>query len=121
MPALGVAVAAAAVGLGGDVLSAAAGLNDPPLVGAALTTSDLATGARALQASRDLDPHRFSDAWFCGRATTDGRITGLARARVDGAPALLVYTRDDRTSSVAVVTGCTARVPSRTASAVLGR
>lgn len=120
-PVLAVAVTAAAVGLGGYVLSAAAGLNEPPLVGVALSTRDLAGGARALQGSRDLDPHRFSDAWFCGRATTDGRITGLVRARVDGAPALLVYTRDDGTSSVTVVTGCTARLPTPRASAVLGR
>lgn len=121
VPVLGVAATAAAVGLGGYVLSAAAGLNEPPVVGVALSTGDLAGGARALQASRDLDPHRFSDAWFCGRATTDGRITGLVRARVDGAPALLVYTREDGTSSVTVVTGCTSRLPSPTASAVLGR
>lgn len=120
-PALGVAVAAAAVGFGGYVLSAAAGLNEPPLVAAAVSTDDLASEARAVQAARDLDPHRFSRAWFCGRAVTDGRITGLARARVDGVPALLVYTRDDGSSLVTVVTGCTARVPSTTASAVLGR
>ncbi|GAA1429719.1 hypothetical protein GCM10009616_12430 [Microlunatus lacustris] len=120
-PALGAAVAAAAVGLGGYVLSAAAGLNEPPLVAAAVSTDDLAAEARAVQAARDLDPHRFSKAWFCGRSATDGRITGLVRARVDGTPALLVYTRDDGSSLVTVVTGCTARVPSSTASAVLGR
>ena len=40
---------------------------------------------------------------------------------MDGTPALMVYTRDDGSSHVTVVTGCTARVPSPTASAVLGR
>jgi anti-sigma factor RsiW len=120
-PALGVVVAAAAVGLGGYVLSAAAGLNEPPLVAAAVSTEDLATSARAVQTARDLDPHRFSAAWFCGRSVTDGRITGLVRARVDGTPALLVYTRDDGSAVVTVVTGCTTRVPAPTASAVLGR
>ncbi|SDT43131.1 hypothetical protein SAMN04488543_4354 [Friedmanniella luteola] len=121
VPALGVVVAAGAVGLGGYVLSAAAGLNEPPVVAAAVSTDDLASEARALQSARDLDPHRFSQAWFCGRSVTDGRITGLVRARVDGAPALLVYTREDGSAHVTVVTGCRTPVPSSTASAVLGR
>jgi hypothetical protein len=116
-----VVVAAAAVGLGGYVLSAAAGLNEPPVVAVAVSTDDLAAEARTLQSARDLDPHRFSQAWFCGRSVTDGRITGLVRARVDGTPALLVYTRDDGSSHVNVVTGCRTRGPARTASAVLGR
>jgi hypothetical protein len=120
-PALGVVVAAAAVGLGGYVISAAAGLNEPPVVAAAVSTADLAGGARAVQSARDLDPHRFSQAWSCGRSVTDGRITGLVRARVDGAPALLVYTREDGSAHVTVVTGCRTPEPSSTASAVLGR
>jgi anti-sigma factor RsiW len=120
-PALGVVVTAAAVGSGGYVLSAAAGLNEPPVVAAVVSTGDLASEARALQTGRDLDPHRFSRAWFCGRTATDGRITGLVRARVDGTPALLVYTRDDGSSRVTVVTGCLARRPSPAASAPLGR
>jgi anti-sigma factor RsiW len=120
-PALGVAVAAAAVGLGGYVLSAAAGLNEPPLLGVAVSSDDLGAQARALETSRDLDPHRFTESWFCGRTVTDGRITGLVRARVDGSPALLVYTREDGSAQVTVVAGCTTRLPSTVASAVLSR
>ncbi|WP_375424444.1 hypothetical protein [uncultured Friedmanniella sp.] len=121
VPALAAACAATLVGFGGYVLSATAGLNEPPVVAAAVSTKDLAAQARSIEQSRDLDPHRFSNAWFCARSVTHGRITGLAGARVDGSPALLVYTRSDGADVVTVVTGCGALPPSAIASAPLPR
>ncbi len=124
-PLLAAAVVATAVGLGGYALSAVAGLDEPPLLGVALTTADLASQARTLERTDDLDAHRVSPAWVGGRAVTDGRVTGLARARVDGSPALLVYTRSDGSTTVSVVTGCAptsaSALPSVAASAVLAR
>jgi hypothetical protein len=121
VPVLAAACLAALVGFGGYVLSATAGLNEPPVVAAAVDSRDLAAQARSLEQSRDLDPHRFSNAWFCARSVTPGRITGLAAARVDGSPALLVYTRSDGAEVVTVVTGCGAVQPSAIASAALPR
>lgn len=121
MPVLAAACAATLAAFGGYVLSATAGLNEPPVVAAAVTTSDLASQARSLEQGRDLDPHRFSNAWFCARSVTRGRITGLAGARVDGSPALLVYTRSEGAELVTVVTGCGALQPSAIASAALPR
>lgn len=121
VPVLAAACLATLVGFGGYVLSATAGLNEPPVVAAAVDSRDLAVQARNLQQSTDLDPHRFSNAWFCARSVTKGRITGLAGARVDGSPALLVYTRSDGADQVTVVTGCGAVQPSAIASAALPR
>lgn len=120
VPLLAAAVLALVVGFGGYVLSATAGLNEPPVVTAAVSSADLADQARSIEQSRDLDPHRFSHAWFCARSATRGRITGLAGARVDGSPALLVYTHSDA-ESVTVVTGCSGLQPTAIASAVLSR
>ncbi len=121
VPVLAAACLATLVGFGGYVLSATAGLNEPPVIAAAVTTSDLAAQARTLEQGRDLDPHRFSNAWFCARSVTRGRITGLAGARVDGSPALLVYTRSEGATLVTVVRGCGALQPSAIASARLPR
>ena len=118
-PLLAAAVAAAVVGTGGYVVSARAGLNEPPVLGVALSTTDLAAEAQQVAAERDLDPHRFSQAWLCARSATRGRITGLVGARVDGGPALLVYTRDEGASSVVVVRGCAGAAPAAVASAAL--
>lgn len=120
-PALAVAGLAAVVGFGGYVASATAGLNEPPLVAVALSSDQLGSQARTLAEDRDLDPHRFSHAWLCARAVTAGRITGLARASVDGSPALLVYTRSDGVTSVTAVTGCNAAAPAAVASAAVPR
>lgn len=120
VPLLAAAVLALVVGFGGYVLSATAGLNEPPVVTAAISSADLADQARSIEQGRDLGPHRFSHAWFCARSATRGRITGLAGARVDGAPALLVYTRSGA-ESVTVVTGCNGLQPTAIASAVLSR
>lgn len=110
-PLLAAAAAAALVGFGGYVLSASAGLNEPLPVATAINSRDLSADARALEQSRNLNPHRFSRAWRCARSVTEGRINGLASTTVDGGPALLVYTREGTTTSVTVVTGCDAGRP----------
>jgi anti-sigma factor RsiW len=121
LPALAAAAVAAVVGFGAYLISASAGLNEPPVV-AAVQSSDLGLEARALeQAAGGLSPHRFSQAWGCARKVTDGRITGLAASRVDGTPALLVYTKSDGSTLVTVVTGCASDTPSAGPSAVLTR
>lgn len=119
--ALAAAVVAAVVGFSTYVISASAGLNEPPVV-AAVNSRDLGADARALeQASGGLSPHRFSQAWDCARRVTDGRITGLAASSLDGTPALLVYTESDGSMQVTVVTGCGADTPSAGPSALLPR
>lgn len=121
LPTLAAAAGAAIVGFGAYVISAGAGLNEPPVV-AAVNSSDLATQARALEeAYGGLSPHRFSQAWDCVREVTDRRITGLASSTVDGTPALLVYTESDRSTQVTVVTGCRAGTPAAGQSATLPR
>jgi anti-sigma factor RsiW len=121
LPALAAAAVAAVVGFGAYVISASAGLNEPPVV-AAINSSDLGAEARYLeQASGGLSPHRFSQAWDCARKVTEGRITGLAASTVDGTPALLVYTKSDASNLVTVVTGCGSAAPSAGPSAVLPR
>lgn len=120
-PWLAAAAAAVLVGFGGYVLSASAGLNEPPMVASAINVGELGADAQALEQTRDLDPHRFSRAWQCGRAVTRGRITGIAATTVSGAPALLVYTRADDQTQVTVVTGCSSADPSAGPSAVIDR
>jgi anti-sigma factor RsiW len=121
LAALAAAAVAAVVGFGAYVISASAGLNEPPAV-AAINSRDLGADARALeQASGGLSPHRFSQAWDCARRVTDGRITGLAASSLDGTPALLVYTEADESTQVTVVTGCGEGTPSAGPSALLPR
>ena len=105
--ALVVAVTTAAVGVAGYTLSATAGLNEP-VSGTTLRlqSSELAQQAEAIVAGRNLSAHTFSLAWRCAREVTDGRITGLTRAVVDGNPSLLVYTRTSGENWVTVVSGC---------------
>lgn len=105
--ALVVAVTTAAVGVAGYTLSATAGLNEP-VSGTTLQlqSSELAQQAEAIVAGRNLSAHTFSLAWRCAREVTNGRITGLTRAVVDGNPALLVYTRTSGENWVTVVSGC---------------
>ncbi len=119
-PVLVAAVFAALVGFGGYVLSARAGMNEPPVV-AAVNSAELGADAKALQKVTDLDPHRFSQAWQCARQVTSGRIVGLATTVVDGSPALLVYTRSGGRTLVTVVSGCHRSDPSAGPSAVLNR
>jgi anti-sigma factor RsiW len=120
VPALAAAAAAAIVGFGAYVVSATAGLNEPPVV-TAVNSTQLGKQASALQQAADMDPHRFSRAWQCARQVTDGRIVGLANSRVDGQPALLVYLRSGQSTQVVVVTGCASAAPSAGPSALLSR
>ena len=120
LPALAAAVAAAVVGFGAYVVSASAGLNEPPVV-AAVSSRSLGPQAGALERSTDLDPHRFSRAWQCARQATNGRIVALANSNVDGTPALLVYTRSGATTMVTVVTGCQSGRPTPKQSALVSR
>jgi hypothetical protein len=112
LTALAACALAGAVGFTGYVLSAAAGLNEPPGTAPAVVSSGrLGPEARSIEQRSDLSPHRFSQAWQCARQATDGRITAITSAVVDGQPALLVYLEDDGRSSVTVVTGCDAGRP----------
>ena len=80
LAALAAAAVAAVVGFGAYVISASAGLNEPPVV-AAVNSRDLGTEARVLeQASGGLSPHRFSQAWDCARKVTDGLSPDLLLA-----------------------------------------
>ncbi len=107
-------------GFGAYVVSASAGLNEPPVV-SAVSSQSLAVQAGALAQSQDLDPHRFSRAWQCARQATSGRIVALASSTLDGTPALLVYTRSGATTLVTVVTGCDTGRPSAGPSAPVPR
>lgn len=120
VPALAAALVAAVVGFGTYVVSASAGLNEPPVV-AAVNSKSLALQAAALERSTDLDPHRFSRAWQCARQATNGRIVALASSTVDGTPALLVFTRSGAMTMVTVVTGCDSGRPDAGPSAPVTR
>jgi hypothetical protein len=108
---LAAAVLATAVGFGGYVLSARAGLNEPPAGSAALSSNALKQQANALENTGTVDAHRFSHAWSCAREVTDGRIAGLASVTVDGSPALLIYLRADGQDQAVLVQGCEADQP----------
>jgi len=104
---LAAAVAAAVVGFGGYVISASAGLNEPTAVSPTQVHPDaLASQAKDLAVSRDLDPHLFSAAWRCARKVTAGRITGITLVYVDGNQHYLVYTRSGGLSYATLVSGC---------------
>jgi hypothetical protein len=103
---LAAAALATLAGFAGYVVSARAGLNEPPNGSAALSSNSLPQQANALENTGTVDPHRFSHAWSCAREVTDGRITGLASVTVDGSPALLVYLRTDDQDLAVVVQGC---------------
>lgn len=115
-------VLAAVVGFGGYVMSASIGLNEPSADQPAFVDSNrLGAEASAVKAARDLEVHRFSKAWTCARGVTQGRITGITTAVVDGNPAYLVYTRADSVTSVTVVSGCDGPSPAAGPSATLQR
>jgi anti-sigma factor RsiW len=119
LPVLAAAVTAAAVGFGGYLVSASAGLNEPPSTAAAINPSQLGSQALRIEESQDPGPHLFSRAWRCARGVTAGRITGLTSVSVDGRPALLVYTRADDKTYATIVTGCSVASPSAGPSAML--
>jgi hypothetical protein len=66
----------------------------------------LASQAKDLAVSRDLDPHLFSAAWRCARKVTAGRITGIAPVYVEGEQSYLVYTRSGGVTYATLVSGC---------------
>jgi anti-sigma factor RsiW len=117
-PALTAAAAAAAVGFAGYLISAAAGLNEPPSLSVAIG-SELDSAARSIAGSGDLSPHRFSHAWQCALEVIDGRITGLVSVTYEATPALLVYARHQGNTHVAIVTGCEDNRPTVVSSTVL--
>jgi anti-sigma factor RsiW len=118
-PVLVSAAVAAVFGFGGYVVSARAGLNEPPTTASVVDPQQLGNDARSIEHAHDLSPHLFSQAWQCARNVTRGRITGLASVTVDGVSALLVYTRQDGASYATIVTGCAVDSPSAGPSAVL--
>ncbi len=120
VPVLAAAVAAAVVGCGTYVLSASLGLNEPPSASVALSSGQLGAQASALRQRVDLQPHRFSQAWWCARRVVDAPIVGLASIRADGEPAVLVYTRAGADTRVTVVTGCDRGDPQAGPSVLVG-
>ena len=70
--------------------------------------------ATELRERSDVDPHRFSQAWWCARQATSGRIVGLVATTSDAQPAVLVYVRSADGLGVQVVTGCGTPDPSAT-------
>jgi hypothetical protein len=72
--------------------------------------------ANELRERTDVDPHRFSRAWWCARSATDGRgrIVGLATTTVGARPAVLAYVRSEAGLGVRVVTGCDTPGPTAT-------
>lgn len=115
-------LASAAVGFGGYVVSASAGLNEPTATAVALPESgDLGARARDIRDQRDVDPHRFSRAWRCARVVTDGPITGITRIQVGGLPALLVYVGARGAEQAVVVTGCDTGAPAIGSAAPVAR
>ena len=121
LPALAAAAVALVVGCGTYVLSATLGLNEPPSVAVAIGSGQLGPQAQALRQRTDLEPHRFSQAWWCARRVTDAPIVGLASIRSAGEPALLVYTRSGRGVQATVVRGCDRSEPQAGPSVLLGR
>jgi hypothetical protein len=59
-PALLSAAVAALVGFSGYVISARAGLNEPPTTASVIDPQQLGTDARTLENSQNLSPHLFS-------------------------------------------------------------
>ena len=105
LPVLAAAAAALVLGFVAYVASATLGLNDPPAVSISTAPGDLVGEATQLRQRTDLDPHRFSAAWWCARDVTSGRIVGLA-ATTGAQPGVLVYVRSSAGLGVQVVTGC---------------
>lgn len=105
-------VFAAAIGFAGYVLSATAGMNEPQATAPVIVDSkNLEPTSRAI-AENHPQVHAFSNAWRCVGSVTDGRITGLVDATVDGVPGYLVYAEGpDGTTIVSTVTGCATNRP----------
>lgn len=114
LPVLAAAAAALVLGFVAYVASASLGLNEPPTVSISTAPGQLVEQANELRARTDVDPHRFSTAWWCARGATSGRIVGLATTTAGAQPAVLVYVRSSAGLGVQVVTGCGTRDPTTT-------
>ena len=114
MPVLAAAAAALVLGFVAYVASATLGLNEPPAVSISTAPGQLVGEAEELRARTDVDPHRFSQAWWCARRTTSNRIVGLVSTTSGSAPAYLVYVRSPAGLGVTVVTGCDSGRPTGT-------
>lgn len=111
LPVLAAAAAALVLGFVAYVASATLGLNEPPTVSVSTSPGQLVSQAKDLRDRTDLDPHRFSQAWWCARRATTGRIVGLASTTAGPQPTVLVYLRSSDGLGVSVVTGCGGRDP----------
>jgi len=109
LPVLAAAAAALVLGFVAYVASATLGLNEPPTVAVSTAPGQLVAQANELRQRTDVDPHRFSQAWWCARQATRGRIVGLATTSAGSQPAVLVYVRSADGLGVQVVTGCGTR------------
>ena len=109
LPVLAAAAAALVLGFVAYVASATLGLNEPPAVSISTAPGQLVTEADELRRRTDMDPHRFSQAWWCARQATGGRIVGLAATAAGSRPAVLVFVRTADGLGVQVVTGCGTR------------
>ena len=114
LPVLAAAAAALVLGFVAYVASATLGLDEPPAVSVSTAPGQLAAQADELRDRTDVDPHRFSQAWWCARRATTGRIVGLATTTSDARPAVLVYVRSSAGLGVQVVTGCATTTPAAT-------
>lgn len=104
--ALVAAAVATMVGFIGFFVSSTAGLNEPTAAQrVVLSSHSLAPQLNSLN-HRGLDAHLFSAAWRCARQVTDGSVSGIRKATIDGAPAMLVYQERDNQTVVTIVTGC---------------
>jgi anti-sigma factor RsiW len=112
-PVLAAAAAALILGFVAYVASATLGLNEPPTVAISTSPGQLVPQAQDLRERTDVDPHRFSAAWWCAARATDGRIVGLATT-TGSQPAVLAYVRTADGVGVQVVTGCATRDPTAT-------
>jgi anti-sigma factor RsiW len=111
LPVLAAAAAALILGFVAYVASATLGLNEPPAVSISTAPGQLVGEANELRQRTDVDPHRFSSAWWCAREATSGRIVGLASTSAGSEPAVLVYVRTADGLGVRVVTGCSTGAP----------
>lgn len=116
------ALAAGVVGFAGFAVSASTGMNEPSAASPVRVSSrQLEQEATQLADSRNLSSHLFSEAWWCANHVTEGLVTGVVPAVVDGSSALLVYTSHDGEHYVTVVTGCPRPSPSAGPSVELPR
>ncbi|WP_168207314.1 anti-sigma factor family protein [Microlunatus elymi] len=110
--ALAATALAAAVGFGGYVASASAGAAEPsqdqPMV---VSPGALHASAAAEVAEGDLSSYRFTQAWFCVRKVTDGRITGIRSTVLNGDTGYLVFLDRGNGVRAVFVTGCDTDTP----------